>query len=293
MKKTMFVTAALLLAALMTGSAAYAEAPSLEPGETVFFGSFEQDGIVENGPEPIEWIVLDVRDGAAYLLSRYELAFMEYDDGEFNMSEGVDWEHCSLRAWLNGDFLNSAFGEDEPAAIRLTTIENADNPNYGTRGGADTGDHVFLPSIEEITRYFPEPEDRVALPTMQAIIDALRWNDESNDRFTLTLRVDRADDIPVLHVTELSEDGETMELEYSFDLSGERMIAVLLRDGEAADHMETTGASYFLRSPGRYVWQVAYVKDSGEVEDAMESMAYGMDGIRPALWVDPTAIGLS
>ena len=43
-----------------------------EIGETLMFGSYEQDGDEENGPEPIEWIVLDKDDeGNILVISRY------------------------------------------------------------------------------------------------------------------------------------------------------------------------------------------------------------------------------
>ena len=45
-------------------------------GNIVAFGRYEQDNDLTNGPEPIEWIVLDVVDGEktkALLLSKYGL----------------------------------------------------------------------------------------------------------------------------------------------------------------------------------------------------------------------------
>ena len=42
---------------------------SASKGDTVSFGSYEQDGNTQNGPEPIQWIVLDKIDGQLLLLS--------------------------------------------------------------------------------------------------------------------------------------------------------------------------------------------------------------------------------
>ena len=39
-------------------------------GEYVTFGSYEQDDDFDNGPEPIEWMVLDHQDGRTLLLAR-------------------------------------------------------------------------------------------------------------------------------------------------------------------------------------------------------------------------------
>ena len=41
-------------------------------GDIITFGHYEQDNNLDNGAEPIEWIVLDVQDGKALLLSKYD-----------------------------------------------------------------------------------------------------------------------------------------------------------------------------------------------------------------------------
>ena len=46
---------------------------NISVGDVLAFGHYEQDNNPDNGPEPIEWIVLDVQDGKALLLSRYGL----------------------------------------------------------------------------------------------------------------------------------------------------------------------------------------------------------------------------
>ena len=53
--------------------------------------------------------------------------------------------------------------------IALTKVKNADNPKYGTEGGKDTEDHVFLLSLGEAEKYFEDDEDRRAFPTEYAI----------------------------------------------------------------------------------------------------------------------------
>ena len=48
-------------------------------GSIVTFGQYEQDNNTGNGPEEIEWIVLDVQDGKSLLLSRYGLDAKPYN----------------------------------------------------------------------------------------------------------------------------------------------------------------------------------------------------------------------
>lgn len=119
-------------------------------GEMVVFGAYEQDGDTANGAEAVEWLVLDVTDGKALLLSRYGLEAMPYNETE----EAMTWENCSLRKWLNGEFYETAFSEEEKTEIVLTKLENKDNEEYGIEGGNDTEDKVFLLSVDEAKKYF-------------------------------------------------------------------------------------------------------------------------------------------
>lgn len=44
-----------------------------EVGDIFKFGSYEQDNDTSNGKEDIEWLVLEVKDGKALLISKYAL----------------------------------------------------------------------------------------------------------------------------------------------------------------------------------------------------------------------------
>ena len=79
---------------------------SASKGDTVSFGSYEQDGNTQNGPEPIQWIVLDKLDEQLLLLSADVLEARQYHHVPF---EEVTWENSDLRAWMNGDFYDGAF----------------------------------------------------------------------------------------------------------------------------------------------------------------------------------------
>lgn len=90
--------------------------------------------------EPIKWRVLKVTGNKALLLSDIAL-----DDQKYNSSfSKVTWENCTIRSWLNGNLLSSAFSSKEQAAIDLTTVENESNPYYGTDAGNDTQDKIFF-----------------------------------------------------------------------------------------------------------------------------------------------------
>ena len=120
-------------------------------GSTVKFGNYEQDDDPVGLKEPIEWIILDVRDNKALLISKYGL-----DAKPFNTTYAdVNWEQCSLRTWLNKDFFETAFNEQEQACIVLSEIDNswrqaATGDSHPTaKESRKTEDKVFLLSIRE------------------------------------------------------------------------------------------------------------------------------------------------
>lgn len=138
-------------------------------GDVLAFGHYEQDNNPDNGPEPIEWIVLDVQDGKALLLSRYGLEARPYNTEDTD----VTWETCTLRSWLNSEFLTAAFSPEEQSAVMTTAVDNSDaqgNSDYDTSGGNDTEDRIFLLSYAEADRYFGSrtSDQAIAVPTAHA-----------------------------------------------------------------------------------------------------------------------------
>lgn len=94
------------------------------------------------------WRVLSVKGDDAFLLAQRNLSCQPYNKGG---GDSVSWKDCTLRRWLNRNFYNDAFSSDEKKAIRKTTVVNEDNPFYGTKGGKNTKDKVYLLSIREVS----------------------------------------------------------------------------------------------------------------------------------------------
>ena len=164
MKKRL-VLIALILAVFCAGASLAEGTPGV--GDIVTFGCYEQDN--DGSPEPIEWIVLDVQDGRALLLSRYGLDAMEYNT-EY---EETTWETSLVRRWLNDDFLNSAFSNRERAAVLTTLVDNSAAQGCTELTCADqndTEDRVFLLSYHEaFDLYFPDNKSRICAPTPYAV----------------------------------------------------------------------------------------------------------------------------
>ena len=97
--------------------------------------------------EPIKWRILQSENGEAFLLSDVILDKQLYNEND----KYVTWEKSSLRAWLNKKFINTAFSDEEKEKINITEIINQDNPVYGTEGGNNTFDKIFLLSLSEVS----------------------------------------------------------------------------------------------------------------------------------------------
>ena len=71
-----------------------------------------------------------------------------------NRAGDVTWADSTLRIYLNGEFYHK-FSAAQQSKITPVLIKNHDNQWYGSRGGEDTRDHIFLLSIEEVVcKYF-------------------------------------------------------------------------------------------------------------------------------------------
>ena len=122
--------------------------------DTVKFGSYYQSN--SSIKEPIEWIVLDRNGNNALLLSKYIIDFMCYNDT--TDIKDTTWEKSTLRKWLNNTFLRNAFNENEQTCIIVSYILNNSNPDWGTDGGNNTSDKIFCLSVDEVIKYFDNPE---------------------------------------------------------------------------------------------------------------------------------------
>ncbi|MCR5660852.1 MAG: DUF6273 domain-containing protein [bacterium] len=150
-------------------SSKYGSILSADIGSTISFGTYEQDGNISNGQEPIEWIVLAKESDNILVASKYGLDCQPYNIG-YN---GVTWETCSLRKWLNGKFLNEAFRQVEQCLIQNAIVKADANPEYNTPSGNDTHDKIFCLSILEAQNYFSSNEARKCHATAYAVSRAV------------------------------------------------------------------------------------------------------------------------
>lgn len=129
-------------------------------GDVVKFGKYQQDTSAKY--TPIEWIVLDIKNGTALLISKYCLLTTPYCD-----LQNLLWEDSVARQLLNDSFFNDAFNEKEKVRIVMRdTVLDKKVPV--------SKDRVFLLTEDEVTTYMPTEESRRALPTKKAIAAGAR-----------------------------------------------------------------------------------------------------------------------
>lgn len=138
----------------------------VQVGDVIKFGSYEQDGDLLNGKEPIEWRVLEVEGDRAYVVSQKALDACAFNE---DADDGNDWDSSDLKAWLEEDFATQAFTDDEMNEI----------------DGAPT-----LLSADEAWDYFQVYG--ICKPTQQAVINGA-YRDEDNGACVWWLRSSGAD----------------------------------------------------------------------------------------------------
>lgn len=89
-----------------------------------------------NSLKPVRWRVLTVKDDQFLVVSTEILECMPFD----NKGSSV-WKTSSLRAWLNGGFIDTVFSPEEQSLILPTTLE------------PDMADYVFLLTEKDVWNY--------------------------------------------------------------------------------------------------------------------------------------------
>ena len=113
--------------------------------------------------EPITWTVLEEADGKALILCDLIIDAKAYDESSNN------YKDSTIRAWLNEEFINSAFSELQRAVILTVKVENKISTGYETPRFYcdDTFDKIFLLSRAEVKTYGFNSNGEVEDPARQ------------------------------------------------------------------------------------------------------------------------------
>lgn len=123
------------------------------------FGRYPKEA--DGSEAPIEWDVIRIKADSALLLSTYVIDQIPYA----KKLEDTPWKNSYLRKWLNEDFYNKCFSEEERQMIIQTENANPGNEAYNTAASVNTRDNIFVFSINDMRRYYDYDPDRLARAT--------------------------------------------------------------------------------------------------------------------------------
>lgn len=107
-----------------------------EIGTSVLFGEYK-------------WLIVEKEGDKVLLVKSEPINGYAYNDE----NKKITWENCSLRAYLNSDFIEETFYEKMSDKIMDTEVIALDNEKYKTKGGKNTTDKVFLLNPKQATEY--------------------------------------------------------------------------------------------------------------------------------------------
>lgn len=119
----------------------------MQVGDNIYFGDYI-------------WRVLSIQNERALIITEYIIEQRPYHDAYV----AITWADTSLRKYLNGEFYNRFSNEDKSRICPVININN-NNQWYGTVGGTDTSDKIFLLNMEEaVCQYFGDSSAKLFNP---------------------------------------------------------------------------------------------------------------------------------
>ncbi len=121
---------------------------SAKTDETVIFGKYEQNNKIGES-EDIEWVVLKRSGDYVTLMSK------KYIDAKvFNTTENLgNWSTSTLRKWLNGDFIKTAFSAQEQKYLYESSVSSIEYDADENTRLTTTKDKAYILSVDEFEKY--------------------------------------------------------------------------------------------------------------------------------------------
>lgn len=224
--------------------------------EVITFGKFEQDGNIENGPEPLEWIVLAKEGGKAFVVSKYALTYLPY-----NVDDVVClWEDSYVREWLNEVLYQSSFSNQEKERIILTRLDNSDSSSEYVEDCSVTEDYLFLLNRKEVKHYFGANTE---------ITDNRFYSQHS-----------------IVEPTPFAVACSEEKNKQCYSITENAYNNVFKKYGYTNEVIGIQGCDYWLRNPGKY--SSIYATTVGGNGIAFDIGTYISESayVRPAMWIN-------
>lgn len=158
-------------------------------GDIVKFGNYYQ--YLKTQKQPIKWLVIDIKDNKAFLLSTRVLHTLEYTKKQkiINFFAEKTWVASQVREWLNHFFINIAFNDEEKEKIKTTTVVTytkkvRQQNEVVFEEQPTTEDKIFILSHDEFEQYFIPNEYKTSKPT-RVILNDVKTNLHGNCQWHL------------------------------------------------------------------------------------------------------------
>lgn len=118
-------------------------------------GSVHKIGFYPTRKDEMLWTVIDKTEDKALVICNNIIDCRKFND---SYKDTATWDNCSLRSWLNNEFIKNYFMMFESEKIITVYHQVTKNPTYKTSRGEGTYDKIFLLSIDEANTYFPNSD---------------------------------------------------------------------------------------------------------------------------------------
>ena len=233
-------------------------------GETVAVGHYRIKN--EDDHSKIEWLVLDQNGENFLLLSKYAIEAMPFHE---QCGEST-WERCSLRRWLNWTFYDHAFSTTEKHDILQVLNETPDSDNLVI------SEVVTDPKSSTLVRKAENPATIESLKTLDKVF---LLSCEQVDQYQRTIKTHLLEPTPYA----LQKDIQRSKAHY-ISPSG-------FLQGSDTDYCDR----WWLRDRGTEADFACYADMYGNVFKTgfpMFNEEIVLYGVRPAIWVRATSIGV-
>ena len=119
--------------------------------------------------EPIEWDVLEEKDGKAIIITNNIIDYKP--STSYYYGSTAKYDSSDIRKWLNDDFYNTAFSNSEKEKITISHVSNGrdetciSDTQTSVTSCDDTDDKVYLLSYKEAITYYKNETSRQAHET--------------------------------------------------------------------------------------------------------------------------------
>lgn len=253
-------------ASLSYGESIYTiESDEVEVADKLYFGVFEQDE-KKDTLEPIEWRVLDVKDGKAFILSEYALRSGSYFNPDWIKFKYTWWE----RSYIGDVGRNNKPGKgDTPAYSFSPDHILLDDGTYGSEEDLYYTHARFWLNGEFYETAFTDGEKERILLTHN--------ENKDNPDSKIDGGPDTDDYVFFLSYDEFKA--------YFKTLDEARCQPTIAAKNSHKEMKKTYNCYWWLRSPGEYRCNAMYVHPNGKLSVYGSDVGHDSLGYRPAMWI--------